>query len=154
MLVDFENISRNLNMHKYSLIGSGSGRLVYDLDNGYVVKVAKNKKGIVQNKAEHEISTMSKSGLLAKVIAISENSHYLIMEKAERIRSISLVWEYYKVNSNHELYRVPDIKELYKNYHLLYGDLGRKSSWGFMHGRLVIIDFGFTKETRRYYTIF
>lgn len=154
MLVDFDHISQNIRKHKYSMIGSGSGRLVFDLDNGYVVKVAKNRKGIAQNNAEYKIASMNGSKLFAKILAISENSYYLIMEKAERIRSISVVWDYYKVKSNHELFKLNIFEDFGKKYNLLYGDLCRKSSWGIIEGRPVIIDYGFTKETKKYYSLF
>lgn len=154
MLVDFDAISHNINMHKYALIGSGSGRHVFDLDNGYVVKTAKNRKGIVQNKAEYQIASMSSSDLFAKIIAISDNSNFLIMKKAERIGSISIVWRYFHVNSNHELFRLNIFEDFTTKYRLLLGDLCRKSSWGIIDGKPVIIDYGFTKDTRKYYSRF
>ena len=40
----------------YIYIGSGSSRNVFDLGNGYVMKVAKNIAGIAQNKSEYRIS--------------------------------------------------------------------------------------------------
>ena len=153
-MVNFDEISRNLILHNYSLIGEGSGRLGYDLGNEYVVKVAKNKKGIVQNKAEYQIYTMSNSGLFAKVLAISDNFNYLIMQKAQRIKSISVVWDYFHVHNNRELFRLTIFKDFTTEYRLLFGDLCRKTSWGLVNERPVIIDYGFTKETRRYYSNF
>lgn len=38
----------------YDLIGRGSGRAVFDLKDGSVLKLAYNRKGIAQNKAESE----------------------------------------------------------------------------------------------------
>jgi len=154
MLVDFENIGQNISMHKYSLIGSGTGRLVYDLDNGYVAKVAKNKKGIAQNKAEYQISTMDDTDLFAEVLAMSDNCRFLIMVRAERIGSMTVVWKYYNVNNNHELFHLDNFRDFYKKYNLLFGDLCRRSSWGIVNERPVIIDYGFTKEARRYYNTF
>lgn len=154
MVVDFDAISQNISKHKYTLIGSGSGRHVFDLDNGYVIKVAKNKKGFIQNKAEYQIASKSSSDLFAKIIAISDNSNYLIMKKAEQVDSIAVVWRYFNVNSNQELFRLNIFKDFNMEYKLLFGDLCRKSSWGIIDGKPVIIDYGFTKETRRYYTLF
>ena len=153
-MVDFDHISENINKRKYRLIGSGSGRLVFDLDNGYVVKVAKNRRGIAQNVAEYNIAAMKSSDMFAKIIGISENSRYLVMEKAERIKSISDIWDYYHVNNNYELFRLDILKDFGAKYNLLYGDLCRKSSWGFVNNKPKIIDYGFTRETKKYYSMF
>ncbi|HHX11997.1 MAG TPA: hypothetical protein GX731_04185, partial [Clostridiales bacterium] len=48
-IIDFDSIIMNIGKGNYQFIGSGSGRRVYDLGNGYVVKVAKNNRGIAQN---------------------------------------------------------------------------------------------------------
>lgn len=154
MNVDFDNISMNLKKKSYRLIGVGSGRLVYDMGNEYVVKVAKNKRGIVQNKAEHQITSKAHNNIFAKVIAISENFIYLIMEKAEKIKHVSEVWNYYSVKNNRELFELKEFCDLTTKYNLLYSDLFRANSWGLVKGRPVIIDFGFTKEVVRYYRLF
>lgn len=153
-LVDFDHISQNVSKRKYRLIGSGSGRLVFDLDNGYVVKVAKNRKGVAQNKAEYKIASMNNTDLFAEISAISDNYNYLIMEKADKIKSIAEIWDYYQVRSNHELFKLDNFKDIGMKYNLLYGDLCRKSSWGFVNKRPKIIDYGFTKETKKYYSLF
>jgi len=109
MRVDFDQIIANVRDGAYKSIGSGSGRRVFDLENGYVVKVAKNKKGFAQNEAEYQISSASNSALFAKVLQISEDYRMLIMQKAEKIKHISEVWEYFNVKSNRELYNVGEI---------------------------------------------
>ena len=38
-------------------IASGSGRIVYKVDNQKVLKLAKNKKGVAQNEIESELGT-------------------------------------------------------------------------------------------------
>ena len=154
MVVDFDNISQNISQRKYSVIGSGSGRLVFDMGNGYVVKMAKNKKGIAQNKAEYQIAAADHSDLFAKIVTVSEGYRYLVMEKAERIRSISVVWNYFNVHSNRELSQLELFNNILEKYDLLMSDLYRKTSWGIVSGRPVIIDYGFTRETRKLYKIF
>lgn len=155
MMVDFDEISININKNYYPIIGSGSGRRVYDLKNGYVVKVAKNKRGIAQNKVEREIASMDHSDVFAVVIAVSEDFVYLIMEKAEKVHHISEVWRYFHVKSNHELFQVRELDDITQKYHLIRPDLYKPYSWGICHGRPVIIDFGFTKEVRnKYYSYY
>lgn len=154
MRVDFDEIRSNINNRSYRLLGSGSGRLVFDLKNGYVVKMAKNRRGFAQNKAESQIASMNPSNIFAKIIAVSEDFIYLIMEKAERVSSIAYVWRYFNVKSNHELFRLSEFSELKSKYNLLLPDLCRQNSWGSIDGRPIIVDYGFTKEVKKYYSIF
>jgi hypothetical protein len=154
MAVDFDNIRADIEKKKYRLIGSGSGRLVYDLDNGYVIKVVKNRRGLAQNKAEYRIAASDHSHIFAKVTAVSEDSYYLVMEKAEMMSSIAEVWKYYHVRNNRELFRLKKFREAIRKNNLLLADLGRLNSWGKVRGKPVIIDFGFTSEVSRYYSPF
>jgi len=151
MRVDFDQIIANVRDGAYKSIGSGSGRRVFDLENGYVVKVAKNKKGFAQNEAEYQISSASNSALFAKVLQISEDYRMLIMQKAEKIKHISEVWEYFNVKSNRELYNVGEIRYISSEYNLLMADLYRPVNWGRINARPVIIDFGFTRRVRKKY---
>ncbi len=154
MGIDFNIIKVNIESKKYQLIGSGSGRYVFDLDNGYVVKMAKNKKGFVQNKAEHQISVADHSKIFAKIVAVSEDYQYLIMERAQSVVSMAQIWDFYHVRNNRELFRLEDIRNVIRKNNLLTPDLRRRNSWGMIKGKPVIIDFGFTREVSRYYTLF
>ena len=95
MFIDFNDIMFGLRNGRYVYIGSGSSREVYDLENGYVVKVAKNKAGIEQNRAEYYISANDSSGIFAKVIEASSDYGLLIMRKAKKIKDIRFVWNYF-----------------------------------------------------------
>ncbi len=154
MAVDFENIRVNIEKKTYQMIGTGTGRSVFDLDNGYVVKVAKNRKGFAQNKAEYQIASKDHSRIFAKISAVSEDRKYLIMEKADRINSLEEVWAYYHVKNSRELFRLEKFREAARRNNLLLPDLTRKNSWGKVKGKPVIIDFGFTREVSRYYSPF
>lgn len=152
MMNAFNYIILNIRRGYYRYIGSGSGRTVYDMGNGYVVKIAKNEAGVAQNKSEYNISANEYSNLFAKVVQVSNNFNLLIMEKAEKINNISYVWDYFKVTNKRELFSIRELQNIKKNYNLLLGDFGKKSSWGTINGRPVIIDYGFTKEVeKRYY---
>lgn len=154
-MIDFDIIILNIRKGVYRRIGSGSGRIVYDLENGYVVKVAKNKKGFAQNEVEHHISLTDPSNIFAKVIEVSDDFHFLIMEKAVQIRDFYEVRRYFNVKSNRELFQLKEIRSVFTNHNLLMGDLYRTSSWGMIDNRPVIIDYGFTYKVRRkYYSLF
>lgn len=145
----------NIKAHNYPYIGSGSGRQVFDLGNGSVVKVARNAKGIAQNKAEYQISSTGNNALFAKVLQVSSDFQLLIMEKAVVLQHISPVWRYFHVHDNKELLQVRELREIARMHHLLLPDLRRHQNWGQLNGRPVIIDYGFTQKVRRkYYSFF
>jgi hypothetical protein len=148
----FNQIMFNIQRGYYRYIGSGSSRDVFDLGNGYVIKVAKNLAGIAQNKSEYNISQYDDSGLFAKVVQVSNDFKFLIMEKADNIYSMSVVWKYFNVRGKNGLFNLKEIQDIKRHFNLLLADLERKSSWGMINGRPVIIDYGFTSEVRqRYY---
>ena len=148
----FNNIMFNINRGYYRYIGTGSSRDVFDLKNGYVIKVAKNIAGIAQNQTEYAISNYDDSNLFAKVISISNDFYFLVMEKADKIDNISDVFRYFNVSDKRELFHLKELQNIKKKYNLLLGDFDRKSNWGIIKGRLVIIDYGFTKDvSERYY---
>lgn len=143
----------NTKRKKYRYIGSGSSRKVFDLGNGYVLKVAKNKAGIAQNKMEYKISLTDSSNLFAKVIQASENFNALIMEKADKITDFSYVCSYFKAENILEVLTLKEFQNLYYRYNLLLNDLCRTSSWGIINEKPVVIDYGFTREIKeRYYS--
>jgi len=152
MISRFNQIMFDIRRGYYKYIGSGSSRDVFDLENGYVIKVAKNRAGIAQNKAEYKISDNDNSDLLAKVVQVSNDFNFLIMEKADTIYNISYVLKYFNVRDKRELLNLKELQKIKRNYNLVLGDFERKSNWGMINGRPVIIDYGFTREVReRYY---
>lgn len=145
----------NIKIGNYRYIGSGSGRNVFDLENGYVVKIAKNQAGIAQNIAEYQISSRDNSDLFAEVIEVSDNFIFLIMEKAKKINNFSYICKYFNIRNNRELANLSELQNIHKKYNLLWSDLFRNSSWGIIDGKPVIIDYGYTKAVaERYYFVF
>lgn len=152
MVSAFNEIKLNIKRGYYRYIGSGSGRQVFDMGNGYVIKVAKNQAGVAQNKSEYKISYNNDSNLFAKVIQASNDFNLLIMQKANKIYNISYVWNYFNVTSKRELFNSKELRNIKRIYNLLLGDFARTSSWGMINGRPVIIDYGFTRDVKeRYY---
>lgn len=150
--IDFDSIVMNIRKGIYERIGFGSGRLVFDLKNNYVVKVAKNKRGIAQNIEEYQISSIDQSDFFAKIIAASENFDMIIMEKALKYSNFGEIQKYFHVKNNRELFQKQDIRKVMQDHHLVPQDLYRLDSWGMVRGRPVIIDYGFTwKVKRKYY---
>ena len=152
MLISYNSIMFNIKRGAYKYLGEGSSRKVFDLNNGYVVKVAKNMAGVEQNRIEYMISEDDNSNLLAKVVQASNNYDFIIMRRARKVKDILDVWDYFNVTSKNEFLDLPELKRLKIKYNLLLNDLNKKTSWGIIGGRPVIIDYGFTKRVReRYY---
>lgn len=148
----YEFIMFSINRGMYKYIGGGSSRKVFDLNNGYVIKIAKNEAGIGQNKTEVNISKKDKSGLFAKVIKKSSDYEFIVMRKANKIKDISFVWRYFGVNDEKEFLNIFEVQYLREKYKLLFGDINKASSWGMVNKTPVLIDYGFTEKIKdKYY---
>lgn len=138
-------------------ISSGSGRIVYQIDDQKVLKLAKNQKGIAQNEVESEYYIQNYS-IAARVFESDDNSTFVEMELAkkcsksdfERITGfkIELIYPYlynrFKLRYNepkmrisiedeemlHENEWIQDLGELVGDYDMELGDLVRLSSYG------------------------
>lgn len=146
MYIDIYHILYGIECGMYRYIGAGSARKVYDLNNGFVIKIARNIKGIAQNEAEFLISNDDESSLFAKVYFLSDDYKYLIMEKANGIKSEKEILNYFKIQNKKQLKSNEDIKEVHDKYNLVWADLYKFTSWGKIKDKLVLIDYGYTKE--------
>ena len=100
----------------------------------------------------HHISEEDNSEILARVVQASKRYNFIIMRKAKKVRTIYDIWDYFNVKNRMEFFNLPELKKLKSNYNLLLNDLNKKSSWGIIDGKPVIIDYGFTKRIKeRYY---
>ena len=153
MRYDFDNMLQMIYKGKYRLLGNGSSRRVFDLENGFVVKVAKDLRGIHQNNAEYTVYKKNKSGMFAHIEAVSEDFRLLIMTKAQKIKSMDIVFQYYKVRNSQALFRLEGFVDDITLYDLGKGDLKRSANWGLIDGVPKIIDYGLTKEIyQKYYS--
>jgi len=148
---NFKELITGIRTGKHKLLGTGSSRRVYDLDNGFVIKIARDIRGIHQNKNEHKIYSESKSNFFAEVVAVSEEYRCLIMPKAGRIKTVETVCRYYNVKNIGSLLHGQLASDI-KNGNLSKPDLIRPSSWGLVNDVPLIIDYGLTHEIyRKYY---
>lgn len=90
-LPEFLNIRSFAGRIKYASqylqqIGSGSGRIVYDIDGEKVLKLAKNAKGIAQNKAEAGAGYYRDTQhIVTKVFDNADDDSWLISEKGKKV---------------------------------------------------------------------
>ena len=67
-------------------LSSGSARVVYQIDNEKVLKIAKNKKGIAQNTIESDYGLQQMYDIVARVYEIDDNDNFwLEMELAKKL---------------------------------------------------------------------
>lgn len=172
-LEDLETYNARKNYAERNLkhLSSGSARIVYLTPSKTIIKMAKNDKGVAQNKAEANPAMTSK--YLNKIINCAKNyswleTHYLdkITEKEfEKMTGLkfddfgdALRYGLKNVSSNKDTEKSENFdkvakSDIYKELHnigekfkLLPGDIARISSWGTKDGRPVLIDAGLTRD--------
>lgn len=147
----------------FTLIGKGSGRFVYDINNEYVLKLAKNTKGVAQNKTEIHLSNNEiNNEIISKTLEYDENGLYVIQEKATKITDNifkeitniqlqgflyyirhNMIWD----GNNPEFFN--KVNSLIKKYNLDRFDIANEESWGIINGKVVIVDYGLDMITAR-----
>lgn len=157
-------------------ISSGSGRIVFEIDDNKVLKIAKNTKGLEQNTTESEWFIQEHYGdVVTKLYDSHMDDYWIEMEKAKRVGPATFkkitgidfnvfseyirykksglvskdnVDAFKKLDNNPFVYRIMD---MIGNYDMPYGDFLRLSSYGIVNregkDKIVLVDFGLTQET-------
>ena len=126
-LPEFLNIKSFNGKMKYAnerltRIGSGTGRVVYDIDGEKVLKLAKNPKGIAQNEAEAGAGYYRDTQDIVTIVFDSaDNDGWLISEKAKKVNERRIV----------QLTGIPSLTALYAYLRNFYDENHGKR--GFMH---------------------
>ena len=148
-------------------LSAGSDRVVFDLGDGNVLKVANNARGLAQNMQEGDQELIGK-GMLPQVYETGLN--YVVAEKLEVLKPKDRVpvydlrtGEQYDTEDADVMIeeltpygqadfdtRNPDLVDVLKNYGLqdflnydiIYGDLTNIENWGFKEGKPVHLDAG------------
>jgi hypothetical protein len=145
-------------------IGSGSARIVYDIDGYSVLKLAKNRKGLAQNEVECD-SYLQNYDVVARIYDYDEKKYLFIeMEKAQKLTKnkfkeinkfsfdnyIKVLSNAIRENNGYKPKHVideniisviknsdffSDITKLIFEYDLPFGDLGRLSTYGIVKDR-------------------
>lgn len=152
-------------------LSSGSSRIVYLTPTKTVLKLAKNDKGIAQNKAES--NPKMKSKYLNKIHGHGKNYAWIEVDYLDKITpkefekmtgldfddfGESIRYGLKKVSGNSDkkkpknfdkiekskIYK--EIKDIGSKFGLMPGDLVKISSWGSKDGKPILIDSGLTKD--------
>ncbi len=170
---------------KLTRIAQGSARIIFEIDDKTVLKLAKNEKGIAQNEVEESLSNdyMVPEDIIAKVLEADEKDRWLVMERAKKIGKVRFrqlmdgidiedFYDYIRMHTDNrpgirremdpgieeklnENEFAQDLIEMIHNFDIEIGDFGRISSFGEIDGRLVITDYGLTKEVfKKHYDVY
>jgi hypothetical protein len=135
---------------KFQYLGEGAGRIVYALNNQYVIKLSKSKGGDLQCETENYIYQQTpykiKKYLCPVVwyrddLLIMKRATPLVKSREDRHKNI---FRYFNINIEDPFYK--NINILIDKFDLLYGDVKSLSSWGLLDGSLRLIDYGCTNE--------
>lgn len=164
-------------------LGRGSSRVAFNVNyqgRRTALKVATNRKGLVQNEEESNLLDdyyLESIGIVIPLIDYDEESmqpRWLHTEFAEKVSKkqlerffggdMDLITRYLDAIQGRIRQNIPDLpesirenenfqklEELVSNYGLPAGDLARKANWGIYRGRPVIIDLGYTDVTAKLY---
>lgn len=172
----FVSIDKKIEYTKsnFKMLGEGSSRIVFDLLDGTVLKLAKNVIGIKQNISESNI----KNYLTIPIIKKDENNFWIIVEKAEEMdeedfeKLTEMSFETFEENI-HTISKfikkkidilpeetlkqiekntiLKNVKNLMETFNLASGDISKLSSWGILNNSPKLIDVGLTREIYKNY---
>lgn len=165
---------------KLKKLGVGSSREVFEIDSNWVIKVAKNDKGLAQNNVEGDYSATRMYDFIPKIKDKDDEDRWVIVEKCEKITKkefeslTKLSFEFFcqflreydkievkcmKVKFSEEVEKelndedsfIYSVRDLLGNYDMLPGDFEKLNSFGKHNNKIKIIDWGFTKEVHKTY---
>lgn len=148
----------------FSRVGQGSGRRVFALNDGFVLKVARNKKGIAQNRLEWQVCQDGEPReFLAQVVAAHPAGHWIIQERVSPL-DLDQFEDWLRHDAGNFFFCLRFGSHTWKNAFFLKltrfierfdmdpFDISEESSWGMRNGKPVICDFGLNKTiAQKYY---
>jgi hypothetical protein len=130
-------------------LGAGSARRVYDLQDGFVLKVAKNKRGINECANEayiYENIILKYKEFLCPVIQHQEK--YIIMPKITTYTELLVFKEITHKQFDNEIMKLEYVQELIDylitKYDIDEFDLAYSFNWGIYKEKTVLLDYGNT----------
>lgn len=151
-------------------LSSGSSRIVYKSPNRTIIKMAKNEKGIAQNKAES--NPKMKSDFLNKILGHAKNYSWIETKYLDKINEKdfkkmtgidfsdfgdAIKYGLKEISSSSkkkpkkfeevedsEIYK--EMKRIGEKFKLMPGDIARISSWGTKGKKPILIDAGLTRD--------
>ena len=156
MYMEFEKI-RKMNIDeinaKFLFLGEGISRVVFAIDDNYVIKVSKGREGLYQNRVENYVYTHAKAEFRKYLCPIIwTKPDVIVMPRAIQLSSLTSE-KYIDIKTiRPEISAKRDLLHLAKRFYLYYNDIKSVSSWGIVNNIAMLIDYGCTNEEGdRYY---
>lgn len=156
---------------RFPRLGCGTGRRVYDIGQGKVLKLSINAKGQAQNEVEADRSMGDwYADTLPKVYDASPDNAWIVVDKATPVtkkcfmktfnRDMETVFLYIEsridphakniIDKNDEAFLdgnewLQELLDCIVNFDLMFRDICRKGAWGKVGDRLVIRDYGLSR---------
>ena len=144
-------------------LGQGSSRAAYIFSSSKVLKIAINKKGIAQNKTEMDVFTNPQTKpMISKIVDYDPEYTWLLADSVREFKSERDFEIAAGISFDDFIYDVKDVKagrletdnplvmntvNTINSTDLLIGDIAIVEHWGkSADGRVVLLDYGFTKE--------
>ncbi len=147
----------------YNEINKGTSRIVYFYSDRYVIKIAKNNKGLEQNKTESNPKILENfSNVIAKIINYDKSGKWVIQEFAENLSKDKFYditglqfdgFLYYLRHDknwdggNKKFYA--KVNSLINQFELERFDIANENAWGIVNGKVVLRDYGLSLATAR-----
>lgn len=145
------NIIYSMNLseikRRYTFLGEGISREVYAVNDNYVIKVAKGREGLYQNRIEKYVYTHANKKLKSYLCPIIwYKPRMIVMPRAVPLSQIinSKFVDLKSIRSEPTAYN--DLLYLAKKFYLYFEDIESTSSWGLLNSTPVLIDYGCTSE--------
>lgn len=168
--------SKGLNnwlLENYHMVGFGSSRDVFALDDNYVLKIAICRAGLTQNAVEYHISSTASELPVAHVVYCAENDFFLMVDRAKQLdpqhfkdtygmdfetfaEMIDKMYDAGSVWKRQTIYRKlsPELRNLLAalaRRKISIYDLDRKEQWGDRNEAPVIVDYGLSPKGVEHY---
>ena len=150
----------------YRVVGTGSSRIAYKLDEVHALKLAFNGAGIAQNLQESRVAQDMSDLPITNIHYVSPEGAVMVVDFAHELNVISFrkdfgisfddyadtIDEYmtYPDERKHLIGQLPaKAQKLFASmihHHLSLPDLKFPNQWGDLLGHAVLVDFGLTKE--------
>lgn len=124
----------------YKIIGNGLNRMVYDLGNGYVLKIALSKIGLISNTKEFNLfhnSDLEIQQYLCPVIEMGQG--WIVMKKMNRNVPMKLV----------NLQKLIELRKKFLRYRILPVDLRLGNVALTQDNHMIVIDYGLFIKLRK-----
>lgn len=138
--MDFYEIQR-----RFLYLGEGISRVVFAINNDYVIKIAKDFDGDYQCSIEYHVYTHTNKILNSYLCPIVWYKRGMIVMPRAIPLSYYISEPYIDISKiRRDRNSYVDLIKLSQKFDLLFEDIVSTSSWGILNNRMVLIDYGCT----------